>query len=37
LLEKPGGKRLVGILRHRWEDNFKVALKWTGIAWVGFI
>ena len=37
LLEKLGGKRLDGIPRCRWEDNFKVDLKYISIAWVGFI
>jgi hypothetical protein len=37
LLEKPVGKRLDGIPRCRWEDNFKVDLKKIGIAWDGFI
>jgi hypothetical protein len=27
LVEKSGGKILLGILRHRWKDNIKMGLK----------
>ena len=35
----PGGKRMLGRPRHRWEDNIKVDLQevgwgdWTGLSW----
>jgi hypothetical protein len=36
LLGKPEGKRPLGRLRHRWEDNIKMDLKevgWGDIDW----
>jgi len=36
-VEKPGGKRQIGRLRRRFEDNIKMDLKAIGgIFWVGF-
>jgi len=38
LVGKPGGKRPLGRPRHRWDDNFKMALwdvgVWTGLSWL---
>ena len=40
LMGKPDGKRPLGRLRHRWEDNIKVDLwevgwgAWTGLMWL---
>jgi len=34
LVEKPEGKRPLGLSRHRWEDNIKVDLQevgWRGL------
>jgi hypothetical protein len=37
---KPGGKRPLGIPRHRWEDNIRMDLQgvgwraWTGLIWL---
>jgi hypothetical protein len=36
-VEKPEGKRSLGRLRHRWEDNIKMDLKETGWVWTVFI
>jgi len=37
-VEKPEGKRLLGRLRRRWEDNIKMDLQEVGWgAWTGFI
>ena len=34
LMGRPEGRRLLGILRLRWEDDIKVALKnWDGLDW----
>jgi hypothetical protein len=36
-VEKPGGKRQIGRLGHRFEDNIKMDLKAIGgIFWTGF-
>ena len=41
LVEKPEGKRPLGIPRRRWEDNIKMDLQevgcgeWTGSSWLG--
>ena len=40
LIGKPEGKRLLGIPRHKWEDNIKMDLKEVGLgrgAWTGSI
>jgi hypothetical protein len=40
LIGKPEGKRLLGIPRHKWEDNIKMDLKEVGlgrVAWTGSI
>jgi len=40
LVGKPEGKRPLGRLRHRWEDNIKMDLQevdvgaWTGSMWL---
>jgi len=40
LVAKPEGKRPLGRLGHRWEDNIKVGLQevgcgvWTGSSWI---
>jgi hypothetical protein len=37
LVGKPGGKRQLGILRHRWEDEIRMALRetgWEGVDWI---
>ena len=37
LLGKPEGKRSLGILRHRWEDNIKMDLQevgWGSMEWI---
>jgi len=40
LVQKPGGKRPLGRLRHRWDDNIKMDLKevgcggWTESSWL---
>jgi hypothetical protein len=40
LVEKPEGRRPLGRLRRRWEDNVKMALRevgcgaWTGLIWL---
>jgi len=37
LVGKPEGKRPLGILRHRWEDNIKVDLQevgYEGMDWI---
>jgi len=38
LVEKPEGKRPLGRLRHRWEDNIKIDLQevraWNGSIWL---
>jgi len=40
LMENPEGKRPLGRLRRRWEDNIKMALQevgwkaWTGLIWL---
>jgi hypothetical protein len=34
---KPGGRRPLYILRHRWEDNIKMDCKeieWEGVDWI---
>jgi hypothetical protein len=34
---KPGTRRLLYILRHRWEDNIKMDFKeieWEGVEWI---
>jgi hypothetical protein len=33
LVGKPEGKRPLGRLRHRWEDNLKWNIKWGGMDW----
>jgi hypothetical protein len=37
---KPEGKRLLGVPRHRWEDNIKMDLReigWGGVDWIHLI
>jgi hypothetical protein len=37
LVEKPEGKRPLGRLGHRWEDNKKIDLReigWDGMDWI---
>jgi hypothetical protein len=40
LVEKPVGKRPLGITRRRWEENIKMNLQevevgvWTGLSWL---
>jgi hypothetical protein len=37
LVGKPGGKRPLGIPRHRWEDNIRMDLRetgWGGMDWI---
>jgi hypothetical protein len=37
LVGKPEGKRQLGRLRHRWEDNIKIGRKkvgWEGVDWI---
>jgi hypothetical protein len=40
MVGKPEGKRPLGKLRRRWEDNIKVDLQevgcgvWTGLSWL---
>jgi hypothetical protein len=37
LVGKPEGKRLLGRLRHRWEDNIRINLRergWEGVDWI---
>jgi hypothetical protein len=37
LVGKPEGKSLLGRLRHRWEDGFRMDLREIGLGvWVGF-
>ena len=39
LVGKPEGKRPLGRLRHRWEDNIRIGVQevgggtWTGFTW----
>ena len=39
-MEKPEGKKPLGRLRHKWEDNIKMDLEevgwgmWTGLNWL---
>ena len=37
LVEKPEGKRSLGRLRHRWEDNIKMDLQEVGRGGVDWI
>jgi hypothetical protein len=37
LVGKPGGKRPLGRLRHRWEDNIKMGLQEVGCGGVEWI
>jgi hypothetical protein len=43
LVDKPEGKRPLGRLRHRWEDNIKMHLQkvecgaWTGLSWPALV
>jgi hypothetical protein len=37
LVRRPKGKRLLGRLRHRWEDNIKLDLRETGINGANWI
>ena len=40
LVRKPDGKRLIGRLRHKWEENIKMDFRklglglWTGLIWL---
>jgi hypothetical protein len=37
---KPKGKRLLGRLRHRWEDNIKMYLRnvgWDDMDWINLV
>jgi hypothetical protein len=34
-VEKPKGKRLLGILRRRWENNINMNLRVIGWGWYG--
>jgi hypothetical protein len=37
---KPEGNRLLGISRHRWEDNIKMDLReivWGGMDWIDLL
>jgi hypothetical protein len=35
LVGKPEGKRPLGRLRRRWEDNIKIFRKWDVGTWIG--
>jgi hypothetical protein len=38
LVGKPEGKRVLGRLWHRWEDNIRIELQemgWGGMDWIG--
>jgi hypothetical protein len=38
LVEKPEGKRPLGIRRRRWDDNINMDLReigWGGMGWIG--
>ena len=37
LVGKPEGKRPLGILRHRWEDNIKIELQEVGCGGMDWI
>jgi len=37
LVGRPEGKRPLGRLRHRWEDNIKIDLRETGIEGMNWI
>jgi hypothetical protein len=43
LVGKPEGKRPLGRLRRRWEDNIEMDLQevgwgpWTGLIWLGIL
>jgi len=37
LVGKPEGKRPLGRLRHRWEDNIKLELKEVGCGGIGLM
>jgi hypothetical protein len=39
LVEKPEGKRPLGIRRRRWVDNIRMDLKerWDGMMWTGLV
>jgi hypothetical protein len=37
LVGRPEGKRPLGRPRRRWEDNIKMDLRETGIAWANWI
>jgi hypothetical protein len=37
LVGKPEGKRPLGRLRHRWEDNIKVEIQEVGFGVMGWI
>jgi hypothetical protein len=37
MVVRPEGKRLLGITRHRWEDNIKILLNeiwWQSVDWI---
>jgi hypothetical protein len=37
LVKNPKGRRLLGRLRHRWDDNIKIVLKeivWEDVDWI---
>jgi hypothetical protein len=34
---EPDGKRPLGRIRRRWEDNIKIDLRYDGVVWTGFI
>jgi hypothetical protein len=37
LVGKPEGKRLLGKLRCRWEDNIKMDVRWDGVVWTALV
>jgi hypothetical protein len=40
LVGKPEGKRSLGRLKHRWEDNIKIHLTeigWEGVYWIHLV
>jgi hypothetical protein len=40
LVDKPKGKRPLGMSRRRWVDNIKmdlVEIGWSGMGWIGLV
>jgi hypothetical protein len=37
LMGKPEGKRSLGRPIHRWVDNIKMDLRYSGVVWTGLI